>query len=243
MKILLERTELALLLEQKKEYIGTTKDGIWDSLFASGTFLFSLLYTECQDIYFISGEAIKFFYLCITIIFLGRGIIKMMKGNEYSVDKLYSEISNLNRVEHPFSIIGIRDTYNEYANRYLLYYDNRWKSFLFPNGRTAEDIEKNESQMLEMISNTLKIPAESLIIEKAGEQIHQKYSVSDEEMKWYHHTFYRMKVLNFPKNLREKEFVIDGTVFRWMSISEMEADTRIQEVNSDIVTMVKGLYL
>lgn len=167
----------------------------------------------------------------------------MMKGNEYSVDKLYSEISNLNRVEHPFSIIGIRDTYNEYANRYLLYYDNRWKSFLFPNGRTAEDIEKNESQMLEMISNTLKIPAESLIIEKAGEQIHQKYSVSDEEMKWYHHTFYRMKVLNFPKNLREKEFVIDGTVFRWMSISEMEADTRIQEVNSDIVTMVKGLYL
>ena len=35
------------------------------------------------------------------------------------------------------------------------------------------------------------------------------------------------------------EFVLDGVSYKWMTIAEMEADSRIMEINSDVVAMVK----
>lgn len=242
MDILLDKTELELLLERRKEYIGRSKDGLFDFFFAIITFLFSLMYTDCEDIFFIKGSVIKGIFLLVTIAFLGRGIVLMIKRNDYSADKLNREINDLNHMEHPFSIIGIRDTYNEYANRFLLYYDTRWKCYLFPNGRTNEDAEKNEAYLKQDISNSLKLPVNMLSIRKVGERIHQKYSVSDQRMKLYHHTFYELKVDDFPEEARKTEFVMDGTMFRWMSLAEMVQDARIQEVNEDIVEIVKELY-
>lgn len=166
----------------------------------------------------------------------------MAKRNDYSAEVLKEEINDLNRMEHPFSIMGIRDSYNEYANRFLLYYDTRWKCYLFPNGKSSEDEEKNEQYLKRDISNSLKISPEAVRIERIGERIHQKYSVSDQIMKLYHHTFYELHVAEFPEEARKTEFVIDGKSFRWMSIAEMEKDKRIQEVNRDIVEIVKELY-
>lgn len=242
MNILLDKAELELLLERRKAYIGKEREGLFDSLFAAVTFLFSWLYTECQDVLFIKGSVIKGIYLVITLAFLGRGIVLMIKKNNYTAKKLNQEINELNRMEHPFSIIGICDTYNAYANRFLLYYDSRWKCYLFPNGRTQEDSDRNEEQLKRDISRALKVPESTLSIEKTGERIHQKYSVSDREMKWYHHTFYWMKVEEFPEEARKTEFVIEGMTYRWMTIAEMEKDKRIQEVNGDVVAIVKELY-
>ncbi|MBO5523111.1 MAG: hypothetical protein J5986_05475, partial [Roseburia sp.] len=132
--------------------------------------------------------------------------------------------------------------YNEFSNRYLLYYDTRWKCFLFPNIRTDENDSKNEENMIHDISNSLKIKTGQLSVKKVGEKIHQKYSVSDEKMKWYHHTFYEVNVQEFPEEAKKPQFSIDGKNYCWMSIAEMENNSRIQEVNSDIVSMVKELY-
>lgn len=242
MNILLDKTELELLLERRKMYIGESKDGLYDSFFAAVTFLFSLVYTDCGDIFFIRGSVIKGIFLLMTLAFLGRGIVLMAKRNDYSAEVLKEEINDLNRMEHPFSIMGIRDSYNEYANRFLLYYDTRWKCYLFPNGKSSEDEEKNEQYLKRDISNSLKISPEAVRIERIGERIHQKYSVSDQIMKLYHHTFYELHVAEFPEEARKTEFVIDGKSFRWMSIAEMEKDKRIQEVNRDIVEIVKELY-
>lgn len=240
--LLIDKTELKLLLEKRKAYIGTAKDGIWETIFASVTFLFSLLYTECSDIGFVKGDVIKFAFLLFTFAFLGRGMSSMIRKKDYSAEKLYDEVVNLNRIEHPFSIIGVKDSYNEFSNRYLLYYDTRWKCFLFPNIRTSENDSKNEENMIYDISNSLKIKTGQLSVKKVGEKIHQKYSVSDEKMKWYHHTFYEVNVQIFPEEVKKPQFNIDGKNYCWMSIAEMENNSRIQEVNSDIVSMVKELY-
>lgn len=166
----------------------------------------------------------------------------MIRKKDYSAEKLYDEVADLNRLEHPFSIIGLKDSYNDFSNKYLLYYDTRWKCFLFPNIRTSENDSKNEENMIHDISNSLKIKQEQLTVKKVGERIHQKYSVSDRRMKWYHHTFYEMNVQEFPEEVKKARFDIDGKNYCWMSIAEMEQNSRIQEVNSDIVSMVKEFY-
>lgn len=242
MHILLDQTELELLLEQKRAYIGRTKDGFLDSVFAAVTFLFSLIYTECEDFFFIKGSFIKGVFLLVALAFLIRGILLMAKQNDYSANQLKKDIDGLNRMEHPFSIIGIRDTYNTYANRFLLYYDTRWKCYLFPNGRTDMDEAVNEENLKRDVSRSLKVAPETISVRKRGERIHQKYSVSDCIPKWYHHTFYELTVAQFPEKAQTIAFDIEGTSYRWMSIAEMEQNPRIQEVNSDIVTMVKELY-
>lgn len=165
-----------------------------------------------------------------------------MKHKEYSAENLYQDINNLNRMEHPFSIIGIKDSYNEYANRYLLYYDSRWNCYLFPNRRTDENEKKNEESLLRYLSNSLKIPGRELSLEKLGERIHRKFSVSGGRMKWYHHTFYQIHVSLFPEELKKQEFTVDGINYRWMTLAQMEQDERISEVNGDVVKMVKELY-
>lgn len=242
MRILLDQTELELLLERRRDYIGRAKDGLLDSVFAAGTFLFSWLYTECDDFFFIPGMVVKSAFLLFALVFLGRGVFLMIGRRNYSVEQLKREINDLNRITHPFSIVGIRDTYNKYANRFLLYYDSRWDCYLFPNGRTDSDAKVNEQNLKNDISRSLKIAPDLFCIEKRGERIHQKYSVSDQVQKWYHHTFYEMKVEQFPDEMKNIAFDIEGTSFRWMSLAEMEKNPRIQEVNSDIVAMAKELY-
>jgi Ni,Fe-hydrogenase III component G len=46
-------------------------------------------------------------------------------------DSMKMWINNLDEVTHPFSIVAVKDTYNEYANKFLLYYDKAWKCWFF----------------------------------------------------------------------------------------------------------------
>lgn len=61
------------------------------------------------------------------------------------------------------------------------------------------------------------------------EKVHEKFSVSSQENKCYRHGFYKYIISNFPENLKKDCFEIDGKKFYWMSIAEMECDSRIME--------------
>ena len=137
---------------------------------------------------------------------------------------------------HDHSIVAIKDTFNEYPNRFLLYYDARWKCYLFPNFKDNAD---NESFIKEGISNKLKVKADGIDMMFLTRKRQQKYSESHKENRTYLHSVYKATIKKFPTAERTDEFDMDGVKYRWMSIPEMESDDRIQKVNSDVVQLVK----
>lgn len=143
--------------------------------------------------------------------------------------------------EHPHSIVLIKDTFNPYSNRYLLYYDSRWKCKLFLNYSTvSSDVSQDVENIAKHLQMDLKISEHSIKGVFEFEKVHEKYSVSAQERKCYRHRFYRYEISRFPSEIKKDSFKIDGKKFYWMSIAEMENDKRIMEVNDDIVKMVKA---
>ena len=68
---------------------------------------------------------------------------------------------------------------------------------------------------------------------------HSARPESHHENRIYSHKLYLASVAGFPDVAKQNAFEIDGVPYCWMSISEMENDPRIMEVNADIVQFVK----
>lgn len=100
-------------------------------------------------------------------------------------------------MEHIHSIIIIKK-----GNKYLNYYDERWGMYLFPNLK-GNDIEK--------IKNKYNTNNVKLVFDK----VHEKYSVSHNEIRTYHHYFYEVTI------------DIDGKYF---SIDELLADDKVKNI-------------
>lgn len=136
--------------------------------------------------------------------------------------------------EHKHAIIVIKNENNEY----LQYYDNRWDCYLFLNCKVTE--ENKVSFICDEIKKKLNINKEEIDIKYIDEKIHTKYSVSAKIEKEYHHYFYKVNIKNKYEN---KEFRIENIDFKWYSMGELEKDKRIQEVNNDIVSIIKSLNM
>lgn len=113
-------------------------------------------------------------------------------------------------MEHIHSIILIKRD-----NKYLNYYDDRWGMYLFPNIK-GNDIEKIKEKYR---ANNVKF-----LFDKA----HEKYSVSYNENRVYHHYFYE----------------IDGTDINgeYFSLDELLEDSKVRENNGDIIGFVEDYY-
>ena len=112
-------------------------------------------------------------------------------------------------MENVHSILIIRKD-----NKFLNYFDERWNMYLFPNikGNDIEDI-KNKY-------NTDKV---KLLFDK----VHDKFSVSHNEVRTYHHYFY------------EIDADIDGEYF---TLDELLKLPNVKENNSDIIELIKEYY-
>lgn len=112
-------------------------------------------------------------------------------------------------MEHVHSIIIIKKD-----NKFLNYYDERWKMYLFPNikGNDIENIKKKYN------TNNIK-----LLFDK----VHDKYSASHDEIRTYHHYFY------------EVDAKIDGEYF---SLEDLLNDEKIKKYNEDIINYIKDYY-
>lgn len=152
---------------------------------------------------------------------------------------LWITIENLNEIEHPFSLIAIKDTFNNYPHRYLLYYDNRWGLNLFPNYKTQVVEEENVTNIIKRLSVDLQIAPELISVERKGFELRTKYSVSDKVQKVYAHTLYQATIKKLPKKLQADSFMIGDRQYSWWSIDKMEADEDIREHNLDVVELVK----
>lgn len=241
MNLLVDETKLDLLLEKKRKHLGHASYlSHVNNATSSAMLLAGALTGSFPDARFLAGEQMKWLSVAVGIWGIFWSVCGMISAcmNKYGVDELRKDIHDLNEVEHPYSIIAIKDSFNKYPNRYLLYYDRNWDCSFFPNYKTAE--ADNENNIRQRLSAELKLGVENITVEKRGFSIHTKYSVRSKQYKTYAHTLYQVVLDVFPKQLKADTFIIDGKQYCWRTICEMEADKQIQEKNLDVVAFVKN---
>ncbi len=126
MQLLIDNNRLQLLLEQKKKYIG--KKVTLDSVLSSTSLLISVILASYHDYLGISGNVFKTIFVLIGFFFTGKSIYDIFKDTKekYDYSDLLQDINKLNEITHNHSIIIIKDTFNAYPNRFLVYEDERW---------------------------------------------------------------------------------------------------------------------
>lgn len=236
MKILLDDVKLNLLLEQKKQFIGKTV--VWDSVLSAVSFLISVILASYGDFFMVPGIVIKTVFVILGLFFTGKSIFDIYKSskNSYTYEDLFKDINRLNEITHNHSIVAVKNTFDEFPNKFLMYYDTRWNAYLFLN---FKDNTNNESFIISGVSNKLKIKKEDIKVSYIAQNVSEKRSESHHENRIYSHKLYLASVAAFPDVAKQNAFEIDGVQYCWMSISEMENDPRIMEVNADIVQFVK----
>lgn len=145
----------------------------------------------------------------------------------------------MNKTEREYSIVAIRDTFRESPDRFLVYYDEGWKCWFFPNYPTKE--KENEKQIAEKLGKELEIENCVTFIRK-GDWTNEKYSTEHEERRTYHHTLYEVVIYNISKDEQCDTFVKNGKQYRWMTLDEMAQDADIQEKNMDVVEKIKVYF-
>ena len=125
--------EVNLLLETKKSFIG--KNVAWDSFLSAFSFLISVLLASYRDFFGLPGIALKTVFVVLGVGFTFKSLadIHDSSKNNYSYSDLLSDINKLNEITHNHSIVIIKDTFNRYPNRLLVYDDTRWNCKFFLN--------------------------------------------------------------------------------------------------------------
>lgn len=240
MKMLIDDKSLKYLLETKRDCIGFKLSSGIDSTFAGVGYLASLAIAQYKDLGILSGEMIKLVLASIGLAYSIRGIVMIVKSvkEPYDQEKMYNDIKALDEVTHPFSIVAIKDEFNEYPNRYLLYYDERWNCNFFPSYKT---VDNNEESIKSKLSSELKVAEDKIELEYKTFEIHRKYSVSHQEDRVYEHRAYVACLSDYSDEMKNDQFVIDGKKYCWMTINDMEKDDAIMKTNADVVGLIKGI--
>ena len=237
MKILLDDNKLNLLLERKREFIG--RKVVWDSLISSISLSISVFLSSYNQ-FPNYGNLLKVVFICTGLFFTAKSIydIAKSKNNNYTVSDLFDDINSLNEITHNHSIVVIKDTFNGFSNKYLVYDDKRWNCEFFINYRETEN---NDVFIREHISNELNIPLDSISLSFRGQRIHTKYSPIEKKEKLYCHKFYIANVSEFNDNIKSPDFEIDGKKYHWRTIEEILENNEVKQKNTDIVKYVQEL--
>lgn len=241
-KVLLTEDRLQLILERHKNQI--RRPGHLSDIITGLTFSISTLAATYGDFWIFRGEHVKIIILTVAVLLTTWGVLMEIsnQSKKFNSDKLFEELKANNEIEHPFSIVAIKDTFREYPNKYLLYYDNRWNCWFFLNFKTKEDSDLNASNIKKGISSKLKIDTNEIELNYIDEEMHHKHSESHDEDRWYHHKLYSCEFASFREELEKDDFTIDGVKYKWMTIAEMEKNPSIKQHNMDVVQFVKNNY-
>lgn len=235
MKILIDADKLHMLLLLHENDIWLSKADKYRSLLEQFLLGFTV-YTAVFPNFFLSC-----LFKASVPILITWSIWQMVKSDNYSMEKLQKDIQGLNEITHPFSLVAIMDTFHEHPNKFLVYYDRKWKCKFLLNYKTAA--EHDEASICARLAQELQINLEDITIGKCAERIQKKFNPNEEIEKTYLHTLYNVKIANFPEKYKQSIFEVDGKSFYWMSISEMEQDKDILEKNMDVLSLVKECIL
>jgi len=230
MKLTIDKRELELLIEKKKDYIGSSRN--WLGALEAFLLLISA-YTASYPALIIPSIVIKFVFSLIAALQLIMLIHEYYKKPKYTKDDLIKDIERLNMTERKSSIIAIQNT--EHPTKYLLYSDLGWGLKLFPNFATVSDDTDNIKRKL---SEELEINAGCIHVEHKTTAHEIKYSTEHDEERSYNYTLYKARIDGFEHD-EEDSFSIAGKNYVWMSIPEMLEDKTLKKHNEFVIALVR----
>ena len=151
--------------------------------------------------------------------------------------RILKEIEDLDMIQHNHSLVIIKESFNDNMKRFLLYYDEKWDCKLFLNYKTQE--RGDEAAIIANVVKELKLNQKEVKCRYITSKLQEKYSVSHRENRIYNHRLYELQVNRFSEQEMEKDFVVNGKHYYWMSIEEMEKDDNIRNKNLEVVDFVK----
>lgn len=235
------------LLEQRKEYIGTSQIP-FDGWFADVAFLMSLLLSDYKAIWAIPAHVVCITFWILFCIYTSILLYKTYKiaKNPYTTKDLYDDIFNSADRAHAFNLIVIRNTFNNPSNKFLLLYDRRWKCSMLPYCKSGKNDEEDCKKVKDFISDRMGIKYLDAI-KKIMVKEHDKYSVSDRVYKHYIHTFFEVDISSYVKQnpnsrITHDNFEIDGYVFEWLTTAQMMSNQAIEKKNKETVEDLMGYY-
>lgn len=239
-EIHINKQDLKLLLEKRRDSIVKIhKQQIITNLLGVITVVSACLQFADNQKYFILFLIFGTLWIILTILNLLHNY-----NNKYSHEKLLNDIEGLGINEHQFNIMVIQNKSN---GKVLTTKDKRCDMWLFPykksvSGKlgTKADQEENLS-IKEYLSVLFNIPEDRINTSLRLTDYTRKYSVSDKIDKVYFHRYF--KVTADDLNTDNDEFEINGTKYRWWSISDLEIDPKSVQYNSEIIATVKNEVL
>lgn len=236
----IDENQLKLLLERKRKRLEKRKyDGLGE-IISSISLMITLMLSDFTHLTIIKPLYFKIIAWGISIAVLAYGIYTFIKSIEiYSVDQLYSEISDLDpKIEHPFNIVVIRD--NHKNGKYLVFKSKRWNCWLFPNYHCLNETFSKAKELRyvkECIKRDLNL-SEEIDFKYIGNKISEKYSVGDKVRKKYN--FYYFQATNVVIEFNNKRtFHCNGKRYCWKTLDEMYSDKNIVKKNKDVLDYVR----
>lgn len=216
-----DRGKLLDLLKRRAKYIRGNFDTVLSGI-AMLSFIISVIFSGIQTAGIVTQSLVALTAVGYVAVFVWS-----IYHNRYSVETLFREICSCNN-DHRFTLAVIKD-----RNRFLLKYDRRWRSWLFPY--TKADNQESFFGFLRY-----EVGIEPLEVIKQTETDVTKESVSAGMTKTYHHTFSQ---ISFSGKTDRKQYSFAGTKYRWFSIDEMKQNRRIVDTNSETVAYVEQHFL
>lgn len=241
----IDLNRLKTLFDEKSSFFHKRNIPI-DGYFAEAVFLFGLLTVDLSKIEFFKDNSTATFVTALIFwsVFVAYAvyliIITVIRAkNKYTLKDLENDIIKISKENSAFSLVIIKNKNNPL--QFLQCYDKRWKSFLFLYLHTNENEDQNIEKIKTFVSSNLNIKKENISVRFCFEKSHEKYSVSNQITRKYHHRFYEIDLASF-KCFKNNTFHLRGKKYKWMTLEEMMENKTIMKKNSDVVGFIREYY-
>lgn len=236
MVLRIDEAELQAKLFEHKELIGLgpVSNGIVNIV--AGIFYIPTALTSFSDFW------LRTLFTLVGLFFLIFGIVTTIYAatRRYDAKQLYEDITAMDRTERRSSIIALKNTGEEFPNRFLVYLDKGWNCVFFPNHKTIEPASENARQLRQYLSSEFGVPEKDIDLEYVRNDESKKASTEhDGEIRYYIYSLYKATLKHIPASWQADQFQVGAKECRWMSLDDMLADPRINQINHDVIALVR----
>lgn len=177
--------------------------------------------------------------IAVVIVIIGGYNLYQSITGRYTDEDMYKDVTALNRKLIRSSIVAV--TSADRPNQYLLYHDNGWDCDFFPNHRSSDDYETDKASMAEYITREYGVKVEPSSLRLVGTDTNSKLSTEHHEVRDYEYRLYLLRLPEMPEAWNADGFRVLDKDCRMMSVNDMLSNDRINEVNHDVVAMVRDI--
>ena len=230
MMLMIRENDLETVLANRRNFIG-----IAPRLESALTIITGVFYVASAVVMEDLWWKIPMYVLGAIVTIYGiAGVIR----KPYTTKQLFKEIAGMNAIAS--SIIAISEPGISDSNKYLVYWDTKWKCWFFPNRRSTPSVPDDERDLRNYLHAEFKVPQDDCTLEYKTDGESTKYSTEHDEMRYYDYRIYRGVVSALPDSWSvDGPFDVGGHRCKWMTIDEMLADEETDRINHDVIVLVR----